>query len=184
MSSALLSRRLKELEDAGVIERLPGQGRTVEYRLTQAGEELRPIIEALGVWGARWVSRRLEPHDYDPSLLMWDIRRRIDVGRLPSDRRTAVEVQLRDAEPARRRWWLVVEDGAVDLCLKDPGYDIDLLVTAELRSLVDVWSGARAMEDEIRAKRIVFDGPPDLAARFRDSLKLSVFREAVRSRPA
>src|SRR5579884_3915578 len=84
MSSALLSRRLKELEDAGVVRRQAGPANVIEYSLTEAGQELRPIIEALGFWGARWTRSHLTSQDYDPSLLMWDIRRNVDVSQLPA----------------------------------------------------------------------------------------------------
>jgi len=180
MSSALLSRRLKELEDAGVIERRPGAGRAVEYHLSEAGEELKPIIEALGVWGARWAVSRLEPGDYDPKLLMWDVHRRIDLTRLPQDRRTVVEIDLRGAAAEFRRWWLVIDAGEVDLCFKAPGHSVDLLVSAELGALVEVWMGSRSFEAALREGRIAIEGPLKLAESFQQSLKRSVFAEAVR----
>ena len=100
---------------------LRGVSKNAEYHLTEAGQELGPSIEALGFWGARWMRSRLTSEDYDPSLLMWDIRRNIDVQRLPGGQRTVIEINLHGAEPALRRWWLVVEvdAGEVDLCMKD-----------------------------------------------------------------
>lgn len=135
MSSALLAQRLKELEYAGIIEHRAGVRGSAEYHLTEAGQELRPIIEALGFWGARWMRSRLTNEDYDPSLLMWDIRRNIDVQQLPEEQRTVIEINLHGAEPALRRWWLVIDAGEVDLCLKDPGYEVNLHFSAELRAM-------------------------------------------------
>lgn len=175
MSSALLAQRLKELESAGIIERRAGEGRSAEYHLSEAGQELRPIIEALGFWGARWTRSRLTSEDYDPSLLMWDIRRNIDVARLPGDRRTVIEFRLRGVLPAHRRWWLVVEAGEVDLCLKDPGYEVDLQITADVKTMVAVWMGHQPMTAAMRAGDLTFEGPRALAASFGKSLRLSPF---------
>lgn len=183
MSPALLSQRLKELEQAGVIERRAGPGAAAEYHLSTSGQELGPIIEALGLWGARWTPSRLTPADYDASLLMWDVRRRIDVAQLPEGR-TVVEFTLNGAERAHRRWWLVVDQGEVDLCLKDPGYQVDLYVEADLRALVEVWMGRRRMDDAVRAGSLLFHGPRPLASSFRKSLALSTFANADRSAQA
>lgn len=178
MSSALLSQRLKELEYAGVIERRAGEGKNVEYHLSEAGQELRPIIEALGGWGARWTRSRLTKRDYDASLLMWDIRRNIDVGHLPGGQRTVIEFNLHGAEQAFRRWWLVVDEGQVDLCLKDPGYEVNLHLSADLRAMVEVWMGRQSMDEATRTGKLTFEGKPTLASSFRKSLRLSAFARA------
>lgn len=175
MSPALLSQRLKELEHAGIVERRAGEGRNVEYHLTEAGRELRPVIEGLGFWGARWMPGRLAPGDYDAGLLMWDIRRNIDLAHLPANRRTVIEFNLAGAEPACRRWWLVIEAGETDLCLKDPGYEVDLVVAADLKAMVEVWMGRQSMDQAVRAGKVRFEGPRALASSFRSSLKLSTF---------
>jgi DNA-binding HxlR family transcriptional regulator len=175
MSSALLSRRLKELEYAGILEHRVGRRTETEYHLTQAGQELRPIIEALGFWGARWMRSRLTREDYDPSLLMWDIRRNIDVEQLPPGEHTVIEINLRGAKPELRRWWLVVDAGDVDLCLKDPGYEVNLFLMAELRAMIEVWMGRVSLDDTIRAGKLTFEGPQKLISSFKKCLKLSPF---------
>ncbi|MGH9679555.1 MAG: winged helix-turn-helix transcriptional regulator [Candidatus Acidiferrales bacterium] len=175
ISSALLSRRLKELEYAHIIERRTGAGKNAEYRLTEAGEELRPIIEALGFWGARWARSFLTPKDFDPSLLMWDIRRNIDVGKLPKGTRTVVEIELAGADPAHQHWWLVIDRGEVDLCLKDPRYEVNLHLSAELKTMVEVWIGRQSVHAAVRTGKLLFEGPSALSSSFRNSLKLSPF---------
>ena len=175
MSPALLSQRLRELEDAGVVERRGGPGRNSEYRLTAAGLELKPIILSLGQWGKRWASQRLDPGEYDPSLLMWDISRNVDVDRLPGDRRTVVQFDLSGVAREMRRWWLVVFERETDLCLKDPGHEVDIYVSGPVRTLTDVWQGRLSMNQAVDSKKLELQGPRRLTASFRKALKLSVF---------
>jgi len=99
MSRALLSQRLKELEAAGVIR----HDDTPAYRLTEAGEELAPVIIAMGVWGQRWVESATDGPDWDAGVLMWDMRRRIDTAALPPGR-TLLQFDYADAPAEMRRW--------------------------------------------------------------------------------
>lgn len=86
MSRGLLARRLHDLAQAGVITReTPPEGRGPVYRLTPAGEEFRPAIEALGRWGQRWTVR-VQRDNLDAGLLVWNMRRRIACDRLPPQR--------------------------------------------------------------------------------------------------
>lgn len=151
MSRALLSQRLRELQAAGVIERHQTNGpQSVEYRLTASGEELRPIIVALSVWGQRWVESALDSQDWDAGVLMWDMRRRIDTSLLPGPR-TVLQFEYIDAPEELRKWWIVIEGDEVDLCQSDPGYDVDLFATTSVRVMAKVWIGkislARALDD-------------------------------------
>ena len=134
MSPALLSKRLKELEQAGVVTTTRKTGGLVEYRLSEAGEELRPLIIGLGSWAQRWMESRLSLRNLDPSLLMWDMRRCLDAGQLPA-RRCTIQFLYPELTAAQKSWWLVVEDGKVDLCNFDPGYELDLQVRSSLKSM-------------------------------------------------
>jgi DNA-binding HxlR family transcriptional regulator len=191
MSRTLLAQRLRELEGAGVVTSTPrARGRGREYRLTSAGEELRPLIETLGAWGQRWATRRLTPDDLDAELLAWDLHRRLNVERLPS-RRVVVRFDLRGVprgQPGRRTWWLVLKQPDVDLCLKDPGYEVDLTVGADLAALTRVWMGSERFGDAVRAGHIELSGPRELVQAFPGWLGLSTFagveRPAVRERDA
>ena len=184
VSRALLSKRLKDLQAAGVIERCrPDGSRTEAYRLTAAGEELRPVIIALGVWGQRWVESALESQDWDAGVLMWDMKRRIDASVLP-DRRTVLQFEDSDAPAELRRWWLVVDGDDVDLCQSDPGYDVDLSVMTTVPVMANIWIGkkklARALDDE----DVVLFGDAQIRKTIGRWLKLSALVEAANQSPA
>ncbi len=138
MSPALLSKRLKSLSRAGVIERHDTDGRT-SYTLTQCGQELAGVVRALMEWGTRWVGE-LGEEDLDPHLLMWDIRRSVPVDAWPRAR-TVIAFQLRGVAPKASQWWLVVADGQADMCDFDPGYDVTATVDTSLRTLTEIWRG-------------------------------------------
>src|SRR5262245_29763669 len=143
MSPALLSKRLKDLEAQGIVSRVPapGEPETFEYRLTKAGADLRPVIEAVGAWGQRWIETEASLANLDPTLLMWDMRRRIDPKPMPR-RRSTIQVMFNDRPEAQRNWWLIVEPGKpVDLCWVDPGFDVDLYLATDLRTMTEIWMG-------------------------------------------
>ena len=154
MSPTLLSKRLKELEEAGVVVTVPtGQAGVVDYRLTDAGEELRGVIESLGVWGQRWVESSVTLKNLDPSLLMWDMRRHLRPEPLPP-RRCTVSFTYPELSDARKSWWLVIDDGKVDLCGFDPGYEVDLYVRSSLHSMTAVWMGHATLKGEVETGKI------------------------------
>jgi DNA-binding HxlR family transcriptional regulator len=174
MSPSLLSKRLKELEAAGVVRTVPvGQG-SVEYRLTEAGEDLRPVVMGMGFWGQRWVESQLSLRNLDPSLLMWDMRRNLNPSPLPP-RRTTIQFLYPELSEARRSWWLVVEDGSVDLCSVDPGFDLDLIVTCSLRTMTAIWMGLATVAGESAAGRLAIDGDPRIGRAMQAWLGLSPF---------
>ena len=140
MSPSLLSKRLGELERAGLVERVRS-GVEVQYELTEAGRELRPIVEALAVWGVRWIGQ-VGDRDLDPKLMMFDLSRHVDRSTVP-DGRTVVEFHFTDLPGKLRGWWLVIDPGGVDVCDADPGHDITVTVRGGLRQLIDFWVGNR-----------------------------------------
>ena len=179
MSTALLSKRLKDLARAGVVDRVPVAGsRLHEYRLTPAGEELRPIIVALAVWGHKWVEDRLGRDDLDAGVLMWDIRRRIDTAALPAGR-TVVRFEFPDAPKTMRLWWLVMEAGEVDLCQSDPGHEEDLFIRVDLHTMTEVWLGQLPFKTALRDGRIEAIGDRQLERTLTSWLRLSVFQEVA-----
>ncbi|MBU9764338.1 helix-turn-helix transcriptional regulator [Mycobacterium sp. TNTM28] len=148
MSPALLSKRLKSLSRAGVIERSEIDGRT-SYSLTACGQELAGVVDALGTWGVRWIGE-LGEQDLDPHLLMWDMRRTVPLQNWPGSR-TTVAFILDGVAAKASRWWLVVADGQADVCDFDPGHEVAGTVSTSLRTLTEIWRGdvswARALLD-------------------------------------
>ncbi len=175
MSPSLLSKRLKELEEAGVIVTVPTrQPGIVEYRLTQAGEDLRPVVMSLGSWGQRWVESSLSLKNLDPSLLMWDMRRNLDPTPIPP-RRCTISFLYPDVASAKQSWWLVIDGNTVDLCSTNPGFDIDLYVRASLRSMTTVWMGLSTVQKEVAAGQMELIGDKALAQSIQRWLGLSPF---------
>ena len=160
MSPALLSKRLRTLERVGVVVREDDGGGRVSYRLTQAGHELRPLVEALGAWGVRWIGT-LGEEDLDPHLLFWDMKRTIPVDAWPRER-TVVQFAFDDVEPKVARWWIVVNAGEVDVCDVDPGYDVAAHVSTGLRTLTAIWRGDVSWTEAVRAEAVSVLGPGDV----------------------
>jgi DNA-binding HxlR family transcriptional regulator len=182
MSPALLSKRLRDLEASGVLERtpLPGEAEIFEYRLTSAGRDLQPVVEAMGVWGQRWVESESSLQNLDPQLLMWDMRRNIDPTPMPK-RRSTIQVIFGELPEARRNWWLVVAPGEpVDLCSVDPGFDVDLYVSTDLRSLTEIWMGYKTVAKAKEAGKLLLTGSRDLEAAMQSWLGLSPFAKVPR----
>ncbi len=161
ISRSLLVQRLKHLERKGVIETWPARtGRGSEYYLTPAGKDLEPVLMAMGRWAVAWMYSDLDASDIDPTTLMWWLHRRVDVERLPHER---VVVQFDHTAPVRRSYWVVVEEGAASVCLQDPGFDVDAVVTCTTPALGRVFSGNESWGDAVRAGAIQVSGPRAIA---------------------
>ncbi|HYN67601.1 MAG TPA: helix-turn-helix domain-containing protein [Ornithinibacter sp.] len=160
MSPALLSKRLRRLERAGVVRRRVVGGRST-YELTESGLELRGVVDALGAWGARWVGD-LGEEDLDPHLLLWDVRRTLPVEDWPRGR-TVVAMRFGDVAPTVSRWWICVLGDEVDICDVDPGFEVVATVHTSLRTMTEIWRGDRGWGDAIRAGRVEVDAPTEVA---------------------
>jgi len=181
ISASLLKQRLDQLEHAGVVLRpRTRSGRPPAYVLTAAGEELRAVIESIGVWGQRW-AREIRDEDLDPGWLVWAMHRRLDTRALPPGR-TVIELDFTDAPARQRTFWLVCRDGAVDVCLKPPGFETDLTVTTSVRTLAEIWRGLRRLGPEMSGGRVRLDGGATLRRAFPRSLLLSAFAPIERKR--
>lgn len=168
-----LAARLRSLERSGIITRHVGDGgHPVTYALTPMGRELYDIVMQIGEWGQRWVNYDIQPAEVDPELVLWDMHRRVYLDRLPKER---VVVQFDLTGLARAHYWLVLEQPEPSFCLHDPGFDVDLLVTADTLSLHRVWIGRLPMADALAQGLIRIDGPPALARAFPGWLMLSTF---------
>ncbi len=179
MPPATLAQRLKELQRSKLVEHREG-----EYRLTAGGRALKPIVQALGQWGQQYAQRELGPRDLDAAFLMWDVRRWVVLRALPR-RRVVIFFHFPEAPSGKRSWWLVVDRGQVDLCLKPPGYEIDLTVVSDVRTMMEVWQGSLGADGAVRSGRIRFEGTPELSRSFVKWMGLSTFAaDGAGPRPA
>jgi DNA-binding HxlR family transcriptional regulator len=175
MSPGLLSKRLHELEDAGIVRRVAGAKGILEYRLTRSGAELEPIINAIGAWGQRWIEAEPTLANLDADLLMWDMRRCLNTQPMPG-RRAVIEMLFPEQPAKHRRYWLVIEPGApADVCFVDPGFDVDLFVSIDLRTMTAIWLGLDTVSQALERGALLLTGDPKLAASMQMWLGLSGF---------
>lgn len=181
ISPSLLSRRLRQLQLAGLVERRQDD-RGPTYHLTAAGEELRPVIEGLGTWGQRWM-HEIADDELDPNLLMTDLYRRIDPDRMP-DQQVIVRFTFDDAEPHERDWWLVLGPAPEsDVCRTDRGFEVDLYLRSTVRAFTEVWMGSVGLNEALRGDRVRLTGPAELQRRLHDWLGLNQFAHVERAEP-
>jgi DNA-binding HxlR family transcriptional regulator len=182
IAPSMLSRRLSQLERAGIISRAPARrGAARRYTLTPAGRDLAPIVESLAIWGQHW-ARDMQADDLDPAFLVWSMHTRLDVASMPSGR---VVLGFELSEPRRDcyRFWLVKEGSDVEMCLKDPGYEVDVHLRANLRLFIEAWRGIRDLRAEIRARRIQVIGASALTRQLPEWLRLSSLASYARQQP-
>ncbi|MCS6622894.1 helix-turn-helix transcriptional regulator [Roseibacterium beibuensis] len=175
MSPALLSQRLKDLQAAGVLARVTVASGPDEYHLTEAGRELGPIVEAFGVWGQRRVKAEVSLQYLDVQLLMWDMHRNLNTTPMPR-RRSVVQFLYSDLPASQRSFWLIVDpDVGVDLCSTEPGFDVDLYVSVDLRTMTAIWMGHDTVRRASDEGRMTLTGEDRLAADIQTWLGLSPF---------
>jgi DNA-binding HxlR family transcriptional regulator len=157
ISPTLLTKRLKHLEEKGILIRrkLSGQ-KGYEYRLTAAGRELGPMIDLLAEWGMRWARGQMTDDELDVEFLMWEIQRRLRTQNLP-DGETVICLVF-DELAKYQTWWVLVDNDSVDLCTEDPGKDVDLYLTSDVRTIVEVWAGDLDLRKALRDERIKAHG--------------------------
>jgi len=167
ISPTVLNSRLKMLEDKGVIIKKRQSGmKGHEYRLTPMGRELEPVVDGLSIWGMKWARGQMSDDELDVELLMWDIRRRIDTKSLP-DGETVLCFSFTDLDNYKS-WWLVFDGDDVDLCTEDTGKDVDLYVSSDLRTMIEVWEGDRSLRSALRGELINVVGTRHLARSMHD----------------
>lgn len=177
MSRTLLSKRLKRLVAAGVIARDEDDHGPC-YELTPAGEELLPVIEAIGAWGVRWMDE-LTDEDFDPAFLLWDVQRGVHADALP-DGQTVVALRFPDLDPEVREWWLVLTRDEVDVCDHDPGFGVDVTLDAPIRQFVRVWRGDLGWSEALRGGAVRLEGPERLRRALPTWFALSHFSDVPR----
>ena len=176
ISPTLLSKRLKMLEDKGLIVRTRSPGaRSHEYHLTACGRELEPLIEHLAVWGMRWARGQMTDIELDVEFLMWDLQRRLQSERLP-DGETVLCFTFDELERFKT-WWLVACGENVDLCSEDPGKEVDLYINSTVRDLANVWRGDVPMKKALREKSIRSHGNIHLTRTMPDWLGICLYAD-------
>jgi DNA-binding HxlR family transcriptional regulator len=164
LSRSLLTKRLRQFERAGLVERIGS-----DYFLTEAGTSLEPIVMGLGQWGAQWSFGDPDADELDAQLLVWWMHRRLDTSSFPGKRHV---IQIRFTDD-RRLFWIVIEQGVPSVCMSDPGFDVDVSMTSDVSSLYQVWLGRLSVSDAIRTGRMIFEGPSALVRRMPSVLLLS-----------
>ena len=175
LSQSLLTRRLDELSDSNIITKKPISSGGYEYQLTKAGEKLRPIIEMMGIWGAENLMHNLTKNERDPDLLFWDIRRTVDTSKINTNKRFVAQFDVSGLTRSKRYRWLVSNNGETDLCYRDPGYEVNLMVYASLKTLVDVWIGEQTLNRAISNNEISLEGSSANKTLFKKWFILSPF---------
>ena len=165
MSPTLLSKRLKELELHGIIDRTEDQTTNeIHYTMTKIGNELQPIIHALGKWAHRNIDADVTLEKLDARLLMWNMRRKINTVTFSKSRRTVIQFTYPELPESEQRFWIVSKPNtAVDLCSVDPGFDVDLYINADLKAMTSAWMGLSTLQHQIAAEKIVMVGSKTLA---------------------
>lgn len=169
MSPTLLSKRLATLQEAGIVRCEEGR-----YRLTRAGRDLAPLVDAFADWGARHIRSEIQEHELDAGFLMWAIRGTADRAALPA-RRCVVEFRLTDAPKAKRRWWLVAEDD-VSLCVKDPGFEPDLWIHTDVRTLAEYFARERGLPEILERGELRTHGDREIERSLANWLRPSPYR--------
>jgi DNA-binding HxlR family transcriptional regulator len=173
--TALLSQRLEQLAHAGIVERIPNpSGRGATFRLTEMGQALRPVCDAMGQWGARWLE--IQPHHLDPAYVLWATLKLVDTERLP-DGTTVVRVALHgDAtQNDMQNYWLILRRPQPELCTRGVGYIEDLVCETDARTLVDLHLERLSYEHARRTKRLQLIGPATLGRQFPTWFRASPF---------
>jgi len=183
ISRGLLADRLRRLERMGLVEKINRNNnrQRTAYYLTEAGQELQTVIGSLLTWGARWAFEEPEESDLDPVLLMWWMRSRVRVEQLPEER---VVVRFDFTGAKEESFWLVLTKEDVSVCLTDPGFDLNVLVTADLATFLQIWLGRTSYGDALRDGRIEVEAIPALAEAFPTWFAYSLAARAVRAAAA
>lgn len=159
ISTALLSKRLRELQASGLVRRVedPASGQ-VNYIRTQQAIELEPVLDALGKWAQCNIDARDALAATDLSTLMWHMRNYIDPDKLP-DRQVVIQFHFRDPDLEYSVYWALIRPGApVEICSVIPGFDIDLYLESSCLSISSILLGRTSISREIEEGRLFLSG--------------------------
>lgn len=177
ISPSLLTKRLVQLQDAGlVIKKDSSSQRRSEYFLTAAGKELKPVVLGLGEWGARWARGQMEDDDLDVELLMIDFRRRLNVDALP-DGGQVLRFTF-EGLSVFPHWWIVIDPkGERELCVDNPGKEVDVTLVSNLRTMTEIWAGDTTIREAKNSGKLRVSGNPVLVRTVSSWLGIGVFSD-------
>jgi DNA-binding HxlR family transcriptional regulator len=166
MSPTLMSKRLREMEERGLVSRTENRSTgEINYTTTKIADELEPIVHTLGEWAHRNVDAEVTLENLDAKLLMWNMRRKINATALPPTKRTVIEFTYPELPKDRQNYWLISKPGIpVDLCSINPDYDVDLFVSADLKAMTSAWMGLSSLESQISSGAISLQGDAAIAS--------------------
>jgi DNA-binding HxlR family transcriptional regulator len=153
MSPTILTKRLKSLEQNGIIFRKDHLGqRGYKYTLTPAGKALEPAIDFLEDWGSRWATGLMTEDEQGVELLMRNIQRSIRTGEIP-DGESVILFTFTDI-PKYNKWWIWITGPNIDLCTEDPGKEVDLYISTDLNTMTQVVDQTVAIKTLLRNETI------------------------------
>jgi DNA-binding HxlR family transcriptional regulator len=183
ISPSLLIKRLNGLEEAGIVIKKQRQGRRgYEYFLTPAGRQLAPVIEHLATWGMRWARGQLTERELDVEFLMWEVQRRLDTSALPDGE--TVLCFIFDELTQYKSWWIVIQDGDVDLCTNNPGKDVDLYISSTVKTMVQIWEGDLQLTSARRKRLLKAHGNRQLINSMPEWFGICLYADVKRGDPA
>lgn len=176
ISPTLLSKRLDSLSEQGLVlkKKIPNQ-KGFEYFPTESCQQLLPIIRSLGDWGMCWARSNLTDKDYDVDLLMLYLKRSIVPDQLIGNE-TVIRFMFTDIEK-HPDWWLVVIGDKIDLCVKDPGKNIDIYFTSTVKTMADIWMGDSTYKQSIKAGTLKLVGDKYLRNNITTWMNSSIFSD-------
>ena len=176
ISPSILSNRLKQLEAQGLLIKKTKAGqKATEYRLTKSGRELAPVLDQLSRWGLRWARQQISDEDIDVAAFMWDFHRTLNTQELP-DGETVIQVHFTDITD-HNRWWLIAEQGVVDLCTDDPDRDVDLYISGALEQIASIWMGDQEIKSAVKSEDVLLTGAAYLSQSIAQWFPKSIYAE-------
>jgi len=176
ISPTILTKRLNSLTEHGLIvkKKITGQ-QGYEYFPTDSCKELLPVIKSLGDWGMRWARTNMTNNDYDVELLMLYLQRSIQPEKLIGNE-SVIRFKFTDIDDLSN-WWLVANKKEVDVCVKDPGKDVDIYITCTVGTMIDVWIGDFSYHRAVKENKMKIIGPNALTRNIFTWMNPSIFAD-------
>lgn len=176
ISRTMLSARLRDLVDSGLITRDSG----ATYELTREGQELAGVVRELGTWGQRWLPRTLPREQLDADTLLWDMRRRVRMEELPATP-VVTRIEFSNARGRAAVRFLLLRRSEVSVCSTNPGFPEELQISASLRTLTAWWRGDLSLADA-RAEGMLIQGKREWVRAFPKWFERYLFADVTPAR--